>query len=576
MTTKKPKRKLQVAVVDDNRPKRLAERFGNDEHKVAKEGIPRSKSLDDIYIDGAQIPRDDEINPESPWFFPADLLEAATEANKREFVSFNQRYAMKFAVTDDPVLSYMHRQAELCGLGYIPDNDTPKTDSEAEEFQAYRERHQPLRILELQRARFVHLLELLFGPHQGKARRQLGFSKKFRDFLDCKEDKRIDSERVKELLFGYAMLLAHINSIRDELHDHEREIWVAMQYLHDPRLHLDGKPLKYDDLGTEKRAIRRKIQRIAGDNALVVSEPYFMPMRALAMLKHPKRRPQAATEIMRAERLNSLEIPREWRTLKTGARGGDQIPIEGFLAADPDIMERAWNVFYPDLTWEEFVAEDTKYSIRPSTKAVRRYIAFAKGHSELQAHLEFVARQLRMRGLRHNESLLAELPEREKDARTVALDRLEAENVANGGRPGHISLAGRNKLKAYSMAERNARGTAGGKAQYNKKALPATLEDNLKSRGKEANTLGKLNHRKDKALLAEQYQRNRAERERRAQVIPKYKSVRGKTMFTSGKAIRMRNEKKVQYYREAAFANYKLKRWGKVFTRKNRTPKNKG
>jgi hypothetical protein len=542
---------------------------------IGQDGVKRAKTLDDVYLDDAQIPRDDEINPESPWFFPMDLVEAGTQTRTREFVSHNQRYAMKFAATDDPVLSYMHRQAELCGLGYIPANDTPGVDAEDKEFKDFRERHQPLRILELQRARFVHLLELLFGPHQGKARRQLGFSKKFRDFLDCKNDKKITSECVKELLFGYAMLLAHINSIRDELHDHEREIWVAMQYLHDPRLHLDGRPLKYDDLGTEKLAIRRKIQRIAGDNALVVSEPYFMPARALAMLKHPKKRPQAATEIMRAERLNSLEIPREWRTIQTKARGGDQIPIPGFLASDPDILEQAWKTFEPDLTWEEFIAEDTIYSNRPSTRAVRRYMAYAKQHAELEAHLKFVSRQLWMRGLRHSESL-EDVPEREKDARTVALDRLEAENVAKGGRPGHISLAGRAKLKAYSMAERNARGTAGGKAQYNKKELPATLEDNVKARGKEANTLGKLNHKKDKALLAEQYQRNRAERERRAQVIPKYKSVRGKTMFTSGKAIRMRNEKKVQYYREAAFANYKLKRWGKIFTRKNRTPKNKG
>jgi hypothetical protein len=198
--------------------------------------------------------------------------------------------------TTDPILGFVRRQAEAYGLGYVPTDLGGATKEQV--------------FAEL-RTRTIDVLAQLFGPFYSNFLSQTGISKQTaRQIQGAFPD---GAQTHVHFRIAQAMLLTHVNGIRQYLCDIERELWVLMQLTHHPLLNKVTNPtgrIGYRNAEARK-AIRNEIGNVRPHQR--IHKPFLLPIRAQALINHPELPPHAALEKELDRAIAAGELEARWK-----------------------------------------------------------------------------------------------------------------------------------------------------------------------------------------------------------------------------------------------------------------------
>jgi hypothetical protein len=245
--------------------------------------------------------------------------------------------------SSDPAIQYMQHVAETYGLGYVPPDMGGKT----------------------LKVRFkgmidetVEIVRDLFGPSWRRFIEHVGLPPDAAVLLSGR--KYASQSSIIELRLVHMTLLTHIQGIRQDLDDYERKLWVLLQQGHDPQ--FTGQDGRTSQLAHIKRG-RQHMREALGDILKRVPKPYYLPLRALAMIEHPGLDSRTAKELTKQDMLKRGELMKPWvsQSYFDGITDEDLIGLHAPLKklkngrfakhAPGYIRERDW---YQKWWWDEY------------------------------------------------------------------------------------------------------------------------------------------------------------------------------------------------------------------------------
>ena len=235
----------------------------------------------------------DELDPTHPQFLRR-YMQRRDKQNKIR-IRANAVLAADFDLsgTSDPILAYMQRHMETMGLAYMPE------DLGGENADAVRDR-----CLSMTQDAFRELA----GPHWDRATNLFALTTTSKNVLFGRT--KMTPGNAHHIRIVQLALLTHIGGIREHLSDIERNLWVAMQHSHDPR--ISTHPSMAQSAARSK--MRHKIMRQLGTYRKIIAKPYYMPLRVIASAMWPEFSPQDALEYEKARRIATGELTEAWRS----------------------------------------------------------------------------------------------------------------------------------------------------------------------------------------------------------------------------------------------------------------------
>lgn len=192
----------------------------------------------------------------------------------------------------DPVVMYLRSVAETFGLGYVPEDMgglSPKLRFKAMVDDT------------------LDIVRDLFGPSWKRFISHVGLPPDAARLLAGK--KYASQSSLIELRLIHMTLLTHIGGIRQDLDDYERKLWVLLQQGHDP--HFTGEDARLSYMSHINRG-RQHMREALGNILKKVPKPYYLPLRALAMIEHPGLDSRAAKELTKHDMYKRGELNKAW------------------------------------------------------------------------------------------------------------------------------------------------------------------------------------------------------------------------------------------------------------------------
>jgi hypothetical protein len=236
------------------------------------------------------------------------VIKKPTRARQKH-IAADPRQRVYIHRTSDPVLGFLYRQAETYGLGYVPPSLGGQTAAE---------------ILKDCRERTQKVADSLYGPRWPEYIKLVGIDKQTIQHLTPGKMQRTNAATPKCLRLAQLSMMVHLQNVREQLNDLERELWVAMQLTHSPALSL-----KVGKVGRKQDALKKMKARI-GENPnksrtieLAESARAFslMPLRAVGMVRDPSLHPMEAYRAEVEREMNQGHISEMWQHSIPPVRG---------------------------------------------------------------------------------------------------------------------------------------------------------------------------------------------------------------------------------------------------------------